>query len=63
MTAQFTHEVTQAQTTDPTARTGRGWLRGACHRIHLAVQEMNFASRRMVEVQAPWTVDGQWHRK
>jgi hypothetical protein len=49
-------------TTQP-ATAGRGWLRSAWHRIRLAVQEMNYASRRVVEVQAPWSVDEQWHRR
>ena len=63
MTAQLTHEGTQARTTRP---GHPGWPRaapGSVHRIHLAIQEMNHASRRVVELQAPWTVDEQWHRK
>jgi hypothetical protein len=63
MTAQLTHEGTQARTTEPATPAGRGRLREACHRIHLAIKEMNHASRRVVELQAPWTVDEQWHRK
>ena len=63
MTAQLTHEGTQARTTEPATPAGGGRLREACHRIHLAIQEMNHASRRVVELQAPWTVDEQWHRK
>ena len=63
MTAQLTHKGTQARTTEPATPAGRGRLREASHRIHLAIQEMNHASRRVVELQAPWTVDEQWHRK
>ena len=63
MTAQLTHEGTQARTTEPATPAGRGRLREACHRIHQAIQEMNYASRRPVEVQAPWIVDEQWHRR
>jgi hypothetical protein len=63
MTAQLTHEGTQARATEPATPAGRGRLREACHRIHLTVQEMNYASRRVVELQAPWSVDKQWHRK
>ena len=63
MTAQLTHEGTQARTTEPATPAGRGRLRGACHRIRLTVQEMNDASRRVVELQAPWSVDKQWHSK
>ena len=63
MSAQLTYEVTQAKTTEPTAAVGRGPLRGAWHRIRLTVQEMNYAARRIVEVQAPWSVDEQWHKR
>jgi hypothetical protein len=63
MTAQLTHEGTAARTTEPTAAAGYGRLREACHRIRLTIQEMNRASRRVVELQAPWTVDTQWHRR
>ena len=62
MTAQLTHEGTQARTSGPATPAGRGRLRGIGHRIHLAIQEMNYASRRVVEVQAPWSVDKQWDR-
>ena len=63
MTAQLTHEGTQASTTEPATSASRGRLRRACHRIRLAIQEMNYASRRVVELQAPWIVDEQWHRR
>jgi hypothetical protein len=61
MTAQLTHARTL--TTGPATLAGRGRLREACHRVRLAIQEMNHASRRVVELQAPWSVDTQWHRK
>jgi hypothetical protein len=51
MSAQFTHKVTQTTTADPFARAGLGWLRIAWYRIRFAVQEMNYAARRVVEVQ------------
>ena len=63
MTAQLTHEATQASTTEPATPAGRGRLREACHRIHLALQDMSYGARRAVEVQAPWTVDEQWHSR
>jgi hypothetical protein len=63
MTAQLTREATQARATHPATAAGRGRRRGAGHRIRLAIQEMNFASRRVVELQAPWSVDKQWHSK
>jgi hypothetical protein len=56
MSALLTHGGTQASTTEPTTPVGRGpW-----HRIRLTVQEMNYAARRVVELQAPWSVDQQW---
>ena len=63
MTALLTHQGTQVRTTEPATPADRGWLREACHRIRLTVQEMNYASRRVVELQAPWSVDKQWHRR
>ena len=62
MAAQLT-EGTKATTAETVTFTGRGRVRGAWHRIRLAVAEMNYASRRVVEVQAPWTVDERWHRR
>jgi len=53
------HETVPATTTEPTAATRRGPLAAVWHRILMAVREMNYASRRIVEVQAPWTVDGR----
>jgi hypothetical protein len=34
--------------------TGPGRIRRLFYRLRLAVSEMNYASRRVVEVQAPW---------
>ena len=47
----------------PAGTAGRGRLRSTWHRIHLAAREMNGASRRIVELQAPWIVDDQWDRR
>jgi hypothetical protein len=63
MTALLTHEGTQIRTTEPATPPGRGWLREAFRRIRLTVQEMNYASRRVTELQAPWSVDKQWHSR
>ena len=63
MTAQLTHEGTQARTTELATPASRGRLREACHRIRLVVAEMNYASRRVVGRQAPWTVDQQWQSR
>jgi hypothetical protein len=63
MTALLTREGTQASTTPTGTPAGLGWLRRTSHRIRLTVQEMNYANRRIVELQAPWIVDQQWHSR
>jgi hypothetical protein len=64
MTTQLTtNQATQAATTGQAAPATHGRLQTACHSVRLAVQEMNYATRRLVELQAPWSVDTQWHRK
>jgi hypothetical protein len=63
MSALLTHEGTQAAATEPVASAGHGPLRGPWHPIRLTVQEMNYAARRAVELQAPWIVDQQWQSR
>jgi hypothetical protein len=63
MSALLTDEGTEARTTQTVDPAERGRLRGAWHRIRRTVQDMNYASRRVVEVQAPWSVDEQWHSR
>jgi hypothetical protein len=58
MSALLTHEATQARTTEPAASGHGPW-----HRIRLTVREMNYAARRVVELQAPWSVDQQWQSR
>ena len=41
--------------------SGRERLRLLWYRLRLAVGEMNYANRRLVELQAPWITDPQWH--
>jgi hypothetical protein len=41
--------------------SGREWLWSLWYRLRLTVAEMNYATRRMVEPQAPWASDDQ-HR-
>jgi hypothetical protein len=60
MSAQLTYEGTRAGTEEPAVR---GRLRRACHRVRMTVAEMNYAARRVVEMQAPWSVDKQWRSK
>ena len=38
--------------------TCRERLRFVWYRLRLTVREMNYATRRMVELQAPWISDG-----
>jgi hypothetical protein len=69
MTAQLTRKGTATRkgttdwTAEPAPEVGRGRLRGAFRRICLTIREMNYASRRVVERQAPWIVDEQWDRR
>jgi hypothetical protein len=63
MSALLTHEGTEARTTVTATAADRGGLRGAWHRIRRTVQEMNYATRRVVELQAPWSVDEHWHSR
>ena len=63
MTAQLSPQSIQARAAEPATPAVCGRLREACHRIRLVVAEMNYASRRVVERQAPWTVDQQWHSR
>ena len=63
MPAQFNREVAQATTTDPIAWPRLGRLRRAWYRLRFTIQEMNYATRRLQELQAPWSVDTQWHKR
>jgi hypothetical protein len=63
MVTQITREGTQARTIAQSTSGRHGRLRAAWHRIRLTVDEMNYAGRRIVERQAPWIVDDQWHSR
>ena len=43
--------------------SGRERLRCLWYRLRLTLAEINYANRRMLEIQAPWTADPQWHTK
>jgi hypothetical protein len=59
MSALLTREGTLARTAEPATATGRWRSRDACHRVRAAIQEMNYVSRRVVELQAPWIAGEQ----
>ena len=63
MSALLTPEGTQTSTMQPATTASHGRLRGAWHQIRLAIGEMNYASHRVVELQAPWIADKQWYTK
>ena len=46
--------IQKRQLEQSVAWTGRERLRCLWYRLRLTVQEMNYATRRTVEVQAPW---------
>jgi hypothetical protein len=60
MSAQLTRQGTP-YTPIRTPEVSR--LRAAWRRLRQAGQEIDHASRRVVEWQAPWIVDAQWYRK
>ena len=60
MSAQLTFEVGPAKTGAQTIPICHGWFGGGWRRIGLIVGELNYPARRLVEVQAPGTVDPQW---
>jgi hypothetical protein len=43
--------------------SGRERLRFLWYRLRLVLADMNYASKRLVELQAPWIADPQWHTK
>jgi hypothetical protein len=63
MSAQLTHEKTQARTAEPVISAVRGRLRRARDRVRMTLAEMSYAAWRVVELQAPWSIDKQWHSR
>jgi len=55
MTIQLTHKTVVTETRP--VPVARGSLRAAWRRVREAIAEMNYASRRVVELQAPWFAD------
>ena len=43
--------------------SGRERLRCLWYRLRLGLADMNYASKRLVELQVPWSADPQWHTK
>jgi hypothetical protein len=43
--------------------SGREWLRWLWYRLRFTHADIDYASRRLFELQAPWTTDPQWHMK
>ena len=58
MTSPGPAELVQRRRLEKTASwTGRERLRCLWYRLRLTVAEMNYATRRIVELQAPWISD------
>jgi hypothetical protein len=55
--------VSQRQLEKSVSWSGRERLRCLWYRLRLTVAEMNHASRRMVELQAPWISDDRSHER
>ena len=62
MTIQLTHKTVVTETR-PAAPAPRGALSTAWHRVRETVADMNYASRRVVELQAPWLADKDWYAR
>jgi hypothetical protein len=45
------------------AWSGRERLRCLWYRLRLGLADMNYASKRLVELQVPWMADPQWQKK
>jgi hypothetical protein len=43
--------------------SGRERLRCLWYRLRLELADLNYASKRLVEVRVPWATDPQWHTK
>ena len=43
--------------------SGRERLHCWWYRLRLQLADINYASKRLLEVQAPWVADPQWHLK
>ena len=52
--------VRRRQLEETVSWTGRERLRCLWYRLRLTVAEMNYATLRMLELQAPWIADPRW---
>ena len=43
--------------------SGRERLRCLWYRLRFSLADINYASGRLFELQAPWTADPQWHTR
>jgi hypothetical protein len=59
MTIQLTHKTVVTKD-GPAAPAARGPLSAAWHHVRETIADMNYASRRVVELQAPWLADSNW---
>ena len=41
--------------------SGRERLRCLWYRLRLELADLNYASKRLVELRVPWTTDPRWH--
>lgn len=55
--------VNQRQLEKSVSWSGRERFRCLWYRLRLTVAEMNYATRRTVELQAPWISDDRWHER
>ena len=58
--ADFVH---RRQLEKSVAWSGRERLQCLWYRLRLELADINYAQRRLVELQIPWIADPQWHTK
>jgi hypothetical protein len=55
------HPVHRRQLEKSVSWSGRERLRFLWYRLRLELADMNYASKRLIELQIPWAADPQWH--
>jgi hypothetical protein len=63
MSMQLTRQGPLDTAKQTASEAGHGRLRAAWRQIRYAAAEINHASHRVVEWQAPWIVDARWHSR
>ena len=63
LTSSSASAIRRQQLEKSVSWSGREWLRCLWYRLRLELADINYANRRLIELQIPWTADPQWHMK